>query len=199
VTIPQGSGRLRLAFRTERCWLAASGPRTLPDVLDDLDDMLRAAKRTGKRAILVTDPREVIVGDDTGEILARALFEAMGTRGAIIAGPYAGVRAPARIRWKISAGKGLAWWIRGGIFAGWEYPGTRLASREGLMRWLPECVVVDPCAGDGGLMVAARLAGRPVFGVTDKDPGLAVAGLGQSTLFDLGEVFSASMANRPPG
>ena len=46
--LPETSPRLVEAFRGERCWLHASQPRELSDVLDDVDGMIRYCRRLGQ-------------------------------------------------------------------------------------------------------------------------------------------------------
>jgi len=68
-------------------------------------------------------------------------------------------------------------------FSGHPYK-AKITSREALFYWLPDGVILDPCAGDGGLIIPAWRAGRQIIAVTDKSPALAVAGLGQGMLFE---------------
>jgi len=176
--------RLAEAFRGERCWLMASqGPRTEADIIDDLDGMLRYCRRLQLRPIVVTDPRGVLDDDPDGERLAVTLHDAIGEyRASVLMMPWK-AHPVRRIRWKISAGHGASLWIRGAAFADHPYQ-TKITSREGLFRWLPIGVIVDPCAGHGDLIVPAYRAGRSIVACTDRSPTLAVAGLGQGMLFD---------------
>jgi len=88
-----------------------------------------------------------------------------------------------KIRWKISTGYGSSAWCRGKAFTGHPYR-PKITSAEALFYWLPDGAVIDPCAGDGKLIVPAWRAGRNILAVTDKGPALAVAGLGQGMLFE---------------
>lgn len=178
--------RLTEAFRGDRCWLMASTPnRTEADVLDDLDGMIRYCRRLRLVPILVTDPRGVLPDDPEGERLAVALHDRYGeyrASGLLMGWKIKPVR---KIRWKISMGWGASLWLRGAAFNGHPYK-AKITSREALFYWLPSGVIIDPCAGNGSLIVAAYRAGRQVVGVTDRPPGVAAAGLGQGMLFDPG-------------
>jgi len=178
------SDRLHEAFRGERCWLMASpAPRTVEHVLDDLSGMLAYCRRLRLRPTLITDPRGVLDGDDDGETLATALHDYIGesrASGLIMGWNTVPVR---KIRWKISMGYGSSLWCRGVAFGGHPYK-AKITSREALFYWLPDGVILDPCAGDGGLIIPAWRAGRQIIAVTDKSPALCVAGLGQGMLFE---------------
>jgi hypothetical protein len=176
--------RLAEAFRGERCWLMASqAPRTEADIIDDLDGMLRYCRRLRLPPVIITDPRGVLDDDPDGERLAVTLADAIGehrTSGLLMPWKAKPVR---KIRWKISVGYGTSAWVRGKAFAGHPYK-AKITSREALFYWLPAGVLVDPCAGQGDLIIAGYRAGRQVVAVTDRPPAVAVAGLGQGMLFD---------------
>jgi len=176
--------RLSEAWRGERCWLMASPPgRSVPDVLDDLDGMLTYCRRLRLTPMVVTDPRGVVADDPDGEALATALHDRMGE--ARLSGLVMGwnTKPVRKIRWKISMGWGSSLWCRGKAFSGHPYK-PKITSREALFYWLPDGVIIDPCAADGQLIIPAWRAGRNIMAVTDKGPALCVAGLGQGMLFD---------------
>lgn len=183
-----------MAFRDERVRLLASNvPRDADQVLADLDTMLRYAH--GKTLLIVTDPRGVIPDDPHGLALAAEIMAACGSRGLCVLHPWVveGKRPvpPSRIRWSVSVGRGLGAWLRGRPFAGYPFPGTKIASWEALFRWLPDGLIADPCAGYGDLIVPAQRAGRAVLAVTDRPGSTVAAKLGQGQLFD---VYSASQS-----
>jgi len=183
--------RLREAWRGERCWLMASAAslgevparRTLEEVLGDLDGMLSYCRRMRLPVAVVTDPRGVLADDPDGEVLATAIHDRVGeARVSVLIMGWKS--APIRkIRWKISVGQGSSAWCRGKAFAGHPYR-AKITSREALFYWLPDGAILDPCAGDGQLIIPAWRAGRQILAVTDKSPALVVAGLGQGMLFD---------------
>lgn len=178
--------RLQEVFRGERCHLMRSGPhpeRTLDQVLADLDGMLTYCRRSRWTPVVITDPRGVLIDDPDGEALATALHDRMGEArlSALVMGWS--TKPVRKIRWKISLGYGMSLWCRGKAFSGHPYK-AKITSMEALFYWLPDGVVCDPCAGDGKLIIPAWRAGRNILAVTDRDPSLVVAGLGQGMLFE---------------
>jgi hypothetical protein len=163
--------------------MADRGPRTVDEVLDVLPGMQRYCRRLRLAPILLTDPRGVVAGDEDGQLLATALHDHWGEHRA--SGLIMGwnTKPHRKIRWKISLGYGTSVWIRGQAFAGHPYRG-KIPTREGLARWLPDGVIIDPCVGDGSVIIGAQRAGRNVLGVTDRPAAVVVAGLGQGMLFD---------------
>jgi hypothetical protein len=157
--------------------------RTLDEVLDDLDGMLRYCRRLRLTPLVITDPRGVLVDDPDGETLATALHDRMGEARLCCLIMGWNTRPVRKIRWKISVGYGLSLWCRGKAFSGHPYR-AKITSMEALFYWLPDGVVIDPCAGNGSLIVPAWRAGRTIVAVTDREPGLAVSGLGQGMLFE---------------